>query len=212
VPFIFLSETRGEELAIESLKNGATDYVLKQRLDRLAPVTRRALQDAAARREQKETEDAQRESAAQARMLLDSTAEGIYGLDLAGRCTFSNAACARLLGYRDPSALLGKSMHALIHHTKADGAPYPEEDCGISLAFRHGADTHADTEVLWRADGTSFCAEYWSHVSDLIRAAEAVQSEAERFDQADLSALRQLVRDLLLEVAALRAEVQPTRA
>jgi hypothetical protein len=50
------------------------------------------------------------------------------------------------------------------------------------------------------------------YLSDLIRAAEAVQSEAERFDQADLAALRPLVRDLLLEVAALRAEVRPTRA
>jgi PAS domain S-box-containing protein/putative nucleotidyltransferase with HDIG domain len=203
VPFIFLSETRGEELAIESLKNGATDYVLKQRLDRLASVTRRALQDAAARREQKEAEDAQRESAAQVRMLLDSTAEGIYGLDLAGRCTFSNAACARLLGYSDPGVLLGKNMHALIHHTKADGAPYPDEECGISQAFRQGADTHADTEVLWRADGTSFCAEYWSHL--IRREGQVIGSVVTFLDITERKRAEEQTQRHLRSLAALRS-------
>src|ERR671922_1483821 len=53
MPFIFVSGTIGEEVAIEALKQGATDYVLKQRLSRLVPVIRRALQEAAERRERR---------------------------------------------------------------------------------------------------------------------------------------------------------------
>jgi len=53
-------------------------------------------------------------------------------------------------------------MHALIHHTRKDGTPYPEEECYIYQAFKKGKGTHIDDEVLWRADGTSFAAEYRS--------------------------------------------------
>ena len=97
------------------------------------------------------------------RLILDSTAEGLYGLDLEGRCTFCNRALARMLGRPDPAGLVGLNMHRVTHHTRADGTPYPEADCQIFKAFREGRGTHADREVLWRADGTSFPAEYWSY-------------------------------------------------
>ena len=61
----------------------------------------------------------------QIRLLLDSTAEAIYGQDLQGRCTLSNQACLRLLGYSTSDDLVGQNMHALIHHTKADGPSQP---------------------------------------------------------------------------------------
>jgi len=104
-----------------------------------------------------------RESEEQVRLLLNSTAEAIYGIDLDGRCTFSNAACARLLGYGNPESLLGTHIHDLVHHTKPDGTPYPVQECPIYKAFQRGAATHVDDEVLWRADGSSFAAEYWSY-------------------------------------------------
>ena len=97
------------------------------------------------------------------RLLLDSTAEAIYGIDLSGRCIFCNAACARLLGYPSPAALVGKQMHPLIHHTRPDGTPYAPEQSPIYQAMRHREGAHVQDEVLWRADGTSFPAEYWSH-------------------------------------------------
>lgn len=96
-------------------------------------------------------------------MLLDSTAEAIYGIDLGGNCTFCNPACVRLLGYLEPNQILGKNIHALIHHTRPQGIPYPEAECRIYQAFRRGEGTHVDNEVLWRADGSSFPAEYWSY-------------------------------------------------
>ena len=97
------------------------------------------------------------------RLLLDSTAEAIYGIDLSGACIFCNSACARVLGYESPAALIGKQVHPLIHHTKPDGTPYAPEQSPIFEAMRHREGTHVDNEVIWRADGTSFPAEYWSH-------------------------------------------------
>lgn len=97
------------------------------------------------------------------RLLLDSTGEGIYGLDLQGNCTFCNPSCLRLLGYEDAEQLLGMNMHEVIHHTRPDGSPYPERECRIYEAFQKGEGTHIDDEVLWRADGSSFPAEYWSY-------------------------------------------------
>jgi signal transduction histidine kinase len=61
VPFIFVSGSMGEELAIDSLKRGATDYVLKQRLSRLGPAIRRALEEAEEHRERRKAEEAVKE-------------------------------------------------------------------------------------------------------------------------------------------------------
>ena len=109
------------------------------------------------------TEAQVQNSEEQVRLLLNSTAEGIYGIDSDGRCTFSNQACARLLGYADPDSLLGKPMHTLVHHTRLDGTPYPVHACPIYQALHRGEGVHVDDEVLWRADGSSFPAEYWSY-------------------------------------------------
>ncbi|HHT9110026.1 MAG TPA: EAL domain-containing protein [Candidatus Brocadiaceae bacterium] len=97
------------------------------------------------------------------RLLLDSTAEGIYGTDSQGNCTFANLACVDLLGYRDARDLIGKNMHTTIHHTGVDGAPYSLEECPIYESYRYGKSNHVDDEVFWRADGTRFPVEYWSH-------------------------------------------------
>ena len=98
-----------------------------------------------------------------ARLLLNSTGEAIYGIDLQGNCTFANPTCCRMLGYADPEKLLGKNMHELIHYAYHDGTPMPVENCSIYRAFRDGRGVHRDDEVLWRADGISFPVEYWSY-------------------------------------------------
>jgi two-component system sensor histidine kinase/response regulator len=97
------------------------------------------------------------------RLLLDSTAEAIYGLDALGLCTFANSACLRLLGYTQESDLLGKNLHDLAHHTRPDGTPYPVSECHIYRAFETGVGIHIEDEVFWRKDSSSFPAEYWSH-------------------------------------------------
>jgi len=109
------------------------------------------------------TEAALRTSDDRTRLLLDSTAEAIYGQDLEGRCTFCNSAALRMLGYGDAAELLGHKMHGLIHHTRADGTPYPENECWMMEAALCATPVHLDNEVLWRSNGTSFPVEYWAY-------------------------------------------------
>jgi PAS domain S-box-containing protein len=113
--------------------------------------------------ERKRAEEALRKSEEKLRLLLDSTAEAIYGMDVEGRCTFCNPACLRALGYESADELVGKNMHHLIHHSREDGTLFPVEECRIFRAVQSGEGTHVDDEVLWRANGTSFPAEYWSY-------------------------------------------------
>ncbi len=113
--------------------------------------------------ERQQAEDAPRASEERIRLLLDSTAEAIYGRDLLGRCTFCNAASIRLLGYAETGQILGKDMHVLIHHTRRDGTPNPREECPIYQSIEKGEGSHIEDEIFWRADGTSFPAEYWSY-------------------------------------------------
>jgi PAS domain-containing protein len=80
------------------------------------------------------TAEALRASETQVRLLMDSTAEAIYGIDLKGDCSFANPACAKMLGYDGTEELLGKHMHDLIHHTRSDGTHYPVADCLIYRA------------------------------------------------------------------------------
>jgi two-component system, cell cycle sensor histidine kinase and response regulator CckA len=108
-------------------------------------------------------ETALRESREQLQLLLDSSAEAIFGLDLDGACTFCNAAAIRILGYGSAQELLGRDMHAKIHDRRADGSPHPEAECYIYRALRAGMPAHSGDDVFWRTDGTSFPVEYWSH-------------------------------------------------
>lgn len=95
--------------------------------------------------------------------LLDSTAEGIYTINLSGKCSLVNASAARILGYESASDLLGRNMHGLIHGRYPDGTPYPPSNCPILQAVTAGEPVHVEDEFFWRADGTMFPVEYWSH-------------------------------------------------
>lgn len=95
-------------------------------------------------------------------LLLESTGEGMFGIDLEGRCMFVNRSAAQQLGW-PAEEILGRNMHALIHHSHASGQHYPEADCPIFNAFRRGLPCRIADEVLWRADGSAFYAEYSSH-------------------------------------------------
>jgi two-component system CheB/CheR fusion protein len=91
------------------------------------------------------------------RLLLESTAEAIFGLGPDGLCTFVNPACARMLGFSSADDLIGCQIHPLIHPDHA------EEDCQIYSVLVTGKGAHSDDEVFRRADGSSFMCEYWSY-------------------------------------------------
>lgn len=94
-------------------------------------------------------------------LILDSAGEGIYGLDLEGRITFSNAAATAILGWQLDD-VLGQSAHDVHHHSHADGSPYPREDCLIYKALRDGEVHRVDDEVFWHIDGSCVPVEYTS--------------------------------------------------
>src|ERR1700722_6238841 len=77
-------------------------------------------------------QEALHESEGRIRLLLDSTAEAIYGIDRDGRCTFCNPATVRLLGLKSADVLLGILAHGVMHHSRADGTPYPVRECKIA--------------------------------------------------------------------------------
>ncbi|HNY11046.1 MAG TPA: CHASE domain-containing protein [Candidatus Wallbacteria bacterium] len=104
-----------------------------------------------------------RDSEGMQRLLLDSLAEAVYGIDMSGNCTFCNNTCLRLLGHKSADELIGRNMHWQIHSKHSDGTPLPLEECRIFRAFHDGVGTHVDDEVLWRSDGASFPVEYWSY-------------------------------------------------
>ncbi|NLO35847.1 MAG: diguanylate cyclase [Clostridiaceae bacterium] len=102
-------------------------------------------------------------SNSQLQLLLDSTAEAIYGIDLQGNCTFCNRSSVTLLGYRGPEDLLGKNMHQLLHHTTRDGQPFPLGACKVFRAIQHGQGYAADDEIFWRADHSPFDVAYHAY-------------------------------------------------
>ncbi|MCW5624839.1 MAG: sigma 54-interacting transcriptional regulator [Burkholderiales bacterium] len=95
------------------------------------------------------------------RLLLDAAGEGIYGVNARGITTFVNPAGQRLLGW-SAEELVGRNMHAVVHHSHADGSPYPSQNCPIYAAFRQGTVHQVDDEVFWRKDGTAIHVEYTS--------------------------------------------------
>jgi len=149
----------GEEVAIETLRNGATDYVLKERLSRLVPAILRAMEEAEEHRERKRAERALEKLSRQNELILNSASEGIIGLDLQGNHTFVNSAAAQMLGYRVRD-LIGKHSHEIWHHSKGDGSPYPEAECPIYSVCKYGIIRRVKNEVFWKKNGTSFPVAY----------------------------------------------------
>jgi len=100
-----------------------------------------------------------RRSEEQLRLLLESVNRGIWGQDVEGRCTFVNETALRLLGY-SREEMLGHKLHALMHHSRPDGASYPQHDCPMYATSLDGAVRSVRDEVLWRKDGSLVEVEY----------------------------------------------------
>jgi PAS domain S-box-containing protein len=109
--------------------------------------------------EQVRAEDQLHSLTRQSNSILESVGDGIFGVDLGGNCTVVNPAASQMLGFK-PEELLGRNMHALIHHTRADGTPYPPDECPIQNSLTDLDTVRVSNEVFWRKDGTSFPVEY----------------------------------------------------
>lgn len=152
-------------------------------------------------------------------MLLESAGEGIYGIDLGGRCIFINGAGAGLLGYA-ADEMLGRNMHYLIHHSHADERLMPVHDCRIFNAFREGRGCRVDDEVLWRRDGTCFDAEYASYpirdgdavVGAVVTFSDITERKAtERALQAAHAGLERRVAERTAELSSANLQLRQAR-
>jgi len=92
-------------------------------------------------------------------LILNSAGEGIFGVDTEGRVTFFNTAAETILGH-GAHEVNGREIHGIIHHSHADGTPYPQAECPMYLAFIRGEERHASGELFWRKDGSHFPCEY----------------------------------------------------
>ncbi len=106
--------------------------------------------------------DVSQAAEAKVKLLLQTTDQGIYGIDNNGCFTYVNRAGLDILGY-EVEELLGRDSHSTIHHSHADGSPYPATECPIYRANAARKSCRADNELLWREDGTSFDAEFSSY-------------------------------------------------
>lgn len=113
IPFIFVSGTMGEEVAIESLLNGATDYVLKNRLSRLAPAIRRALREAKLRAEYKKASEELRKREEQYRILVEGMNEGVMLADNSNIILFVNQQACDITGFSFEELIGQKSNEIL---------------------------------------------------------------------------------------------------
>ena len=135
VPFIFVSGTMGEEAAIEALTHGATDYVLKQNLSRLAPAVQRALQEARERRDRRQAERALAESEVKTRTILDSVDEGFIVLDREYSILSANKAFCAMTNQSEEH-VLGRPCHEILHRSAR-----PCYDSGMECPVRYTLET-----------------------------------------------------------------------
>jgi diguanylate cyclase (GGDEF)-like protein/hemerythrin-like metal-binding protein/PAS domain S-box-containing protein len=159
--------------------------------------------------ERKLVESALQESHQQVHLLLNSMAEGAYGVDTAGNCTFVNRSFLRILGFDKAEEVIGQHIHTLIHHSHPDGSPYPASECKMYNAYRHNQEIHASDEVFWDKDGISIPVEYWSQpimvdgvmqgaIATFIDISERKMAEAQIYNLAFYDSLTRLPNRRLL--------------
>lgn len=156
VPVIVLSAVDDQGHVVRSIEMGADDFLAKP----FDPVVLRARIGAILRRRDAEVERA--EIAERLELLLESSGEGIFGLDREGICTFVNGAALEMLGH-PREALLGRVLHEVVHHRRPDGALYPRSECPIYSVLLHGEPQRGRDEMFFRADGSSFPIEFSAH-------------------------------------------------
>ncbi len=192
------SDVIGHLIAVDGLRKDGMEFPLELSLATWKSHGRSfysgIIRDITARRRSEEALDRLRRQHA---LILTQAGEGIYGMDRLGYSTFVNTAASTLLGY-NIDELVGQPMHGIVHHTRADGKPYPLEDCPIHTSIRDGRVHRVTSEVFWRKDGTSFPVEYIStpiregdslagsvvvfrDVSDRARAEAALEYTEQRF-------------------------------
>jgi PAS domain S-box-containing protein len=116
VPFIFCSGTIGEERAVDALKLGATDYILKDRLSRLCPAIKRAINETKEKNERKHVEEELVKSEERFRLIMQAANDAIWDFDVAENKIWWSEGFKVLFGYRDVEHFSSQDVWAHIIH------------------------------------------------------------------------------------------------
>ena len=93
-------------------------------------------------------------------LILESVADGIFGVDINGNLTFMNSNAANILGYK-PDELIGLDIHKKIHHSYEDGSHYPKDQCPMTKAYTLGESNFINNEILWHKNGFKIPVAYY---------------------------------------------------
>jgi signal transduction histidine kinase/DNA-binding response OmpR family regulator len=224
LPFILVSASLGEERAIEALKSGATDYVLKQRLGRLVPAVQRALREADERRKLKQAEENLRQSEERYRAFITQSSEAIWRCELEvpiaidrpvaeqvqhlhQTCYLAecNLAMARMYGFGCTEAIVGVKLADLLVHTDPRNFEYLQAfvESGYRLQDAESQERDIRGNQKWVVNNLVGIVEaghlvrIWGNQRDVT---ERKQSEAARLRLAEER------EDLLAREQAARAE------
>jgi len=148
-PLIFVSGTIGEERAIEALKQGATDYVLKDNRARLVPAIQRALSEADERRARRQAEAEREESEQRFRLFMQHLPGAAYMKDLVGRYTYVSPGAERVIG-KKADAIIGRSPREAFPAAYADQSVTHDR---AAIATREAVST---VDEVPTADGVRF--------------------------------------------------------
>jgi PAS domain S-box-containing protein len=202
-PFIFVSGTIDEDVAVESLKNGAADYVFKNRLSRLLPAVRRALKEVEDHAESRRAEEAMRESEHKYRQVFESMSEAAFLVDLpTGRVLDANQRAESFLG-RARSEIIGAKHECFHVHGKFEAYRKVLAD-----VLAHNTRAEVESEIICK-DGRTFPVQvrastlelYGRHLvlclcRDITKRKQAEDQFRERSQLLDLLPEAILVRDL----------------
>jgi PAS domain S-box-containing protein len=136
------------------------------------------------------------------RLILDSSADGLYGIDLNGRVTFINKSACNLLGYK-AEQLLGQTIHDIIHNRYTDGTPYPIHACPTCKAITENQVFRIENEVFWHADGRAIPVTYAGH--PMLANGQVVGAVVSFMDISDRIAAEQSLAKALQEAEQLAA-------
>lgn len=189
IPFVVVSGTVGEEVAVDLMKAGANDFVSKANLNRLVPAIERELRDAGDRTARKQVEKALRESEEKFRNYIEYAPDGMFVVDNAGRFVEVNESACRITGF-SMEELERMSIHDLLAKESLDD--------GLAH-FKRVMETGAATSDLWHKhkDGSKRCLTvaavklsktrilgFNNDITDRKKAEEELRGSNERFEKA----------------------------
>ena len=155
VPFIIVSGSIGEEIAVNAMQQGAADYLLKDRLTRLGPAVKNALNEKRIREESRRTQQTFERLQRDYELILNCAGEGICGIDPEGRISFANPEACNLLGW-NPEEILGRPLQEAIRNQP----PGKGGRDSILERVAKASPPQVANDLFFRKDGSSLRVEY----------------------------------------------------